>query len=268
MEMKAYLAKDYQTMKVSLDDDGIALVRFNRPEALNAANIEMSVERLAIFSHLSTDEAVKVVIITGDEKAYCAGGDLAAFSQFNVSEAMTFSARGLAYQKALMDMPKPTIAAVAGYAFGGGFENVLLCDLRIAAVNAQFSLPEINVGIFPGGGGTQRLVQHISPALAKELIFLGTRLDAQKALDLGLVNKVVAVDDLLEEAFGWARQLAAKPSLAIKQAKAAINHAWGTTIEVGMENEATSWSALFGTVDQKEGMQAFLDKRKPKFLGN
>lgn len=266
--METYLTKDYQTMKVSLDEEGIAVVQFNRPDALNAANIEMSVERLAIFSALSADEAVKVVIITGDEKAYCAGGDLAAFSQFNVSEALTFSARGLAYQKVLMDMPKPTIAAVAGYAFGGGFENVLLCDLRIAAANAQFSLPEINVGIFPGGGGTQRLVQHISPALAKELIFLGTRIDAQKAYELGLVNKVVAVDELLEEAFIWARKLTLKPPLAIKQAKAAINHAWGTTIEVGMDYEVTSWSALFGTADQKEGMQAFLDKRKPKFLGN
>lgn len=265
--MDAYLTKDYQTMKVSRDKEGIVLVQFNRPEALNAADIKMSYERLEIFSSVSDDPKAKVLIITGNDKAYCAGGDLEAFSKFNTTDAMTFSARGLAYQKVLMDMPKPTIAAVAGYAFGGGFENVLLCDLRIAAENALFALPEINVGIFPGGGGTQRLVQHISPAQAKEMIFFGTRIDGQRALDLGLINKVVPLDDLLEEAYIWARKLTEKAPLALKQAKAAINNAWGTTIEVGMDYEVTSWSSLFGTVDQKEGMQAFLEKRKPDFSG-
>lgn len=265
--MKTYLTKTYDTMTVSVDAEGIAIVRFNRPEALNAANVAMSFERLEIFSGLSQDPDVKVVIITGNEKAYCAGGDLAAFSTFNTKEALEFSARGVAYQKVLMDMPKPTIAAVAGYAFGGGFENVLLCDLRIAADNAQFSLPEINVGIFPGGGGTQRLVQHISPALAKEMIFLGTRIDAEKACTLGLVNKVVAIEDLLEEAMTWARKLTKKPPIALKLAKSAVNTAWGTTIENGMDYEVSCWSALYGTEDQKEGMNAFLEKRKPKFLG-
>lgn len=261
-----YRKKTYNTMLVEVDS-GIAVIRFNRPEAMNAANVEMSHERLEIFRGVSCDDEVKVVIITGSDTAYCAGGDLAAFSQFGVVEAQTFSQRGLEYQKILADMPKPVIAAVAGYAFGGGMENVLLCDLRIAAENAKFGLPEINVGIFPGGGGTQRLPQNLPVALVKEMIFLGKVIDAQEALRLGIVNKIVELDALMPEAMAWAKKLAAKPALALRAAKMAINASYSTDLQTGLNLEGQAWAALYGTKDQKEGMNAFLEKRKPVFTG-
>lgn len=263
----SYREKKYNTMQVTIDES-IAIVRFHRPEAMNAANVEMSFERLEIFQSIAQDDEIKVVIVTGNERAYCAGGDLAAFSKFEVSDAQAFWRRGLEYQRVFSDMNKPTIAAVAGYAFGGGLENMLMCDLRIAAENAQFGLPEINVGIFPGGGGTQRLIQNVPIAIAKEMIFLGKTLNAEEALKLGLVNKVVAVNELLEEAMVWAKRLAGKPELALKAAKASINSAYSTDIQTGLNLEGMAWSALYGTQDQKEGMNAFLEKRKPQFQGN
>ncbi len=261
-----YLEKTYQTMCVEVKD-GIAVVRFNRPQAMNAANVEMSYERVEIYSGLAYDPDVRAVIITGNEKAYCAGGDLAAFSKFDCAEAKEFAMRGLNYQKILMDMPKPTIAAVAGYAFGGGMENVLLCDLRIAADTAKFALPEIKVGIFPGGGGTQRLVQNTSICKAKEMIFLGEPIDAEEAFRLGIVNRVVPYSQLMDTAMDWAKKLCRRPPLALKEAKKAINAAWSSDIYAGMEQEIEAWSSLYGTEDQKEGMEAFLEKRRANFTG-
>lgn len=261
-----YREKQYNTMTVEVLD-GVAVIRFNRPEAMNAANIEMSFERLEIYSGVGEDPEVKAVVVTGNEKAYCAGGDLAAFSQFDPETAGEFAQRGLSYQRVLMNMPKPTIAAVAGFAYGGGMENVLLCDLRIAADNARFALPEINVGIFPGGGGTQRLMQNISLCRAKELIFFGTHINAETALEIGLINKVVPLERLTEEAMDWARKLCKKPPLSLAAAKRLINGAWGTATDRGIELEAEAWAEIYGTEDQKEGMQAFLEKRKPVFTG-
>lgn len=261
-----YLERHYNTMCVKVSE-GIAVVRFNRPEAMNAANEEMSYERVELYSGLAYDPAVRVVIITGNEKAYCAGGDLAAFSKFDPQQAKEFAMRGLNYQKILMDMPKPTIAAVSGYAFGGGMENVLLCDLRIAAENAKFALPEIKVGIFPGGGGTQRLVQNTSICKAKEMIFLGEPIGAMEALGLGIVNKVVPYEELMNAAMAWARKLCQRPPVALSEAKKAINMAWSTDIYAGMEREIEAWSNLYATEDQKEGMNAFLEKRKANFTG-
>lgn len=261
-----YKNKKYNTMQVTIEGP-IALVRFHRPEAMNAANVEMSFERLEIFQGIAQDDSVQAVIVTGNDKAYCAGGDLEAFSTFSVAEAQEFWRRGLEYQRVFSDMNKPTIAAVAGYAFGGGFENVLMCDLRIAADNAKFGLPEINVGIFPGGGGTQRLIQNVPIAIAKEMIFLGKTLDAEEALALGLVNKVVSIDELLNEAMTWAKKLVNKPALAIKAAKISINSAYSTDIQTGLNLEGLAWTALYGTHDQKEGMRAFLEKRKAQFQG-
>jgi len=245
----------------------VAVVRFDRPEALNAVNVQMSYDRLVIYEGLSSDPEVRAVIITGNEKAYCAGADLAAFVRFGPDEALELAVRGMAYQKVLMDMPKPTIAAVAGYAFGGGLENVLLCDLRIAAENATFALPETGVGIFPGGGGTQRLVQNTSVCKAKEMIFLGKPVDAATALEIGLINKVVPSANLMDAAMEWAEMLCAKPPLALAAAKRMINTAWNTDIETGMRMEIEAWAQIFSSGDQKEGMRAFLEKRRPVFTG-
>lgn len=261
-----YRKKHFNTMLVTVDNS-IAVVQFNRPEAMNAANVEMSFERLDIFRGIAADESVKAVIITGNEAAYCAGGDLTAFSRFGVAEAQAFSRRGLEYQNILANMPQPVIAAVAGYAFGGGMENVLMCDLRIAAENARFGLPEINVGIFPGGGGTQRLPHNVPVALVKEMIFLGRTLDAAEALRFGIVNKVVPVGSLMAEAMAWAEKLARKPALALRAAKTAVNSAYSSDLQTGLCLEGQAWAALYGTSDQKEGMNAFLEKRPPVFTG-
>ncbi|WP_313583300.1 enoyl-CoA hydratase/isomerase family protein [Lacrimispora sp.] len=263
----SYRDKTYSTMKLTFEDQ-IAIVRFDRPEAMNAANVDMSYERVEIYRHLSEDDTVKVIIITGGDKVYCAGGDLAAFSKFNRSEAQKFINRGVEYQKLLMDMPKPTIAAIAGYAYGGGMENVLLCDLRIAADNAKFALPEIGVGIFPGGGATQRLVQNIPIAKAKEMIFFGKPIEAKEAYHLGIVNKVVEPEQLMEEARAWAKRLLRLSPLSLRSAKKAINNAWNQDIYGGMQQEADLWAELFDSHDQKEGMNAFLEKRYPEFRGN
>lgn len=263
----SYRDKNYETMKLEFNGP-VAIVHFNRPEAMNAANVQMSFDRLEIYEGLYSDDEVRVVIVTGSEKAYCAGGDLAAFVEFDAAEALVFAKRGMSYQKVLMNMPKPTIAAVAGYAFGGGMENVLLCDLRIAAENAVFALPEINVGIFPGGGGTQRLAQNVSICKAKEMIFLGKSIDAATALEIGLVNRVVPTEQLMEAALDWAKTLCGKSPLSLAAAKRLINEAWNTDIDTGMHLEIESWAGIFGTDDQKEGMRAFLEKRRPTFTGN
>jgi enoyl-CoA hydratase/carnithine racemase len=262
----SYRNKPYNTMLLTVEGD-IAILKFNRPEAMNAVNEEMSYERLEILGGLAQDAEIKVVIITGGDSVYCAGGDLVSFSKFGVADARKFADRGLAYQKVLADMPKPTIAAVAGYAFGGGMENMLMCDLRIAADTAKFGLPEINVGIFPGGGGTQRLVQNVSICKAKEMIFFGEPIDAPTALNLGLINKIVPVSELMTAARDWARKLARKPPLALRTAKMAINAAWSSSTETGLNLESSAWAMIYGTADQKEGMQAFLEKRKPVFKG-
>lgn len=262
----SYRDKAFHTMRVEVKGH-VAVVYFHRPEARNAANVEMSFERLEIYRGVADDPEVRAVIVTGDEKAYCAGGDLAAFSQFDEAQALEFARRGIEYQKLLMDMPKPTIAAVSGPAYGGGMENVLLCDLRIASENAQFALSEINVGIFPGGGGTQRLLQNIPLCKAKEMIFFGRPISAGEALELGLVNKVVAPEALMEEAMAWAEKLCAKPPISLRMAKEAVNAAWGRDIYSGMELESHLWSRVYATKDQKEGMNAFLEKRKPRFTG-
>jgi enoyl-CoA hydratase len=262
----SYRDKQYETMKLEFQGP-VAIVRFNRPDALNAANVPMSHERLEIYSGVSADPEVKAVIITGSEKAYCAGGDLASFEKFDSAQALEFAERGMAYQKVLMDMPKPTIAAVAGYAFGGGMENALLCDLRIAAENAKFALPEINVGIFPGGGGTQRLAQNVSVCKAKEMIFFGKPIDAQTALEAGIINKVVPLENLMDAAMEWAAALCEKAPLSLAAAKRMINEAWNRDIYTGMQMEIEAWASMYNTADQKEGMRAFLEKRKPLFQG-
>lgn len=260
----SYRDKSYKTLKLEFEDR-LAIVYFNRPDAMNAANVEMSFERVDIYKGLSQDPDVGAVIITGNDKVYCAGGDLEAFSKFYQPEASEFINRGVEYQEILMDMPKPTIAAIAGYAFGGGMENVLLTDLRIAADNAKFALPEIGVGIFPGGGGTQRLVQNIPIAKAKEMIFFGKPIDAKMALDLGIVNTVVPLEELLPTAKKWAQRLLRLSPDALAAAKKAVNSAWNNNIYDGMQIEADLWAKLYDGENQKEGMNAFLEKRKPTF---
>lgn len=262
----SYRDKEYKYMKVTIDGE-IAIIQYNRPEALNAANAALVMERNEACFEAGQDPEIKVVIMTGNDKAYSAGGDLAAMVSFGVKEAREFADKVTTSSLSLTNMPKPTIAMIAGFCFGGGFENALCCDLRIAAENAKFACPEINVGIFPGAGATQRLPQHISLSKAKELVFLGEVIDAKTALDLGLVNKVVPLDQLKEATMEIARKLCKKPPFSLRMAKEALNAAWSTSLEKGMQIETDGWAMTYGTKDQKEGMTAFLEKRKPVYTG-
>lgn len=262
----SYREKQYNTMLLIIEDH-VAIIQFNRPQAMNAINREMGDERNEILAGIANDPEIRAVILTGGETVFCAGGDLVSFSKFGVVEAREHSQRILAGQRLLSELNKPTIAAVAGFALGGGMEIVLQCDLRIAANNAKFSQPEINIGIIPGAGATQRLVQNTSICKTKEIIFFGEMIDAPTALELGIINKVVPLPELMDTARKWARKLAAKPPVALRVAKAAINSAWSCDLETGIKMEADVWSLLYGTEDQKEGMNAFLEKRKPAFSG-
>ncbi|KUG03433.1 enoyl-coa hydratase [hydrocarbon metagenome] len=262
----SYRDKKYNTMLVTVEDH-IATVQFNRPEVLNAINNEVNRERAEIFTALGQDPDVRVVILTGGEKVFSAGGDLPALSKYGIVEAREHADNNYAGQRALAEMPKPTIAAIAGYAMGGGAENVLLCDLRIAADNAKIACSEINVGIFPGGGATHRLVQNLSMCQAKEMLFFGGMIDAQKALEMGLVNKVVPVSELMSTAKEWAQKLAQKPPFTLKMLKAVMHANWGLDTETAMRVEHDAWTAIFGSEDAKEGMRAFIEKRKPEYKG-
>lgn len=262
----SYRDKKYNTMLVTVEDH-IATVQFNRPEVLNAINNEVNRERAEIFTALGQDPDVRVVILTGGQKVFSAGGDLPALSKYGIVEAREHADNNYAGQRALADMPKPTIAAIAGYAMGGGAENVLLCDLRIAADNAKIACSEINVGIFPGGGATHRLVQNLSMCQAKEMLFFGRMIDAQKALEMGLINKVVPLSELMSTAKEWAQQLAKKPPFTLKMLKAVMHANWGLDTETAMRVEHDAWTAIFGSADAKEGMKAFTEKRKPEYKG-
>lgn len=262
----SYRDKDYKCIKVSIEGD-IAIVQYNRPEAMNAANAQLVMERNEAIYEAGQDKEIKVVIMTGNEKAYSAGGDLAAMVNFGVKEARDFIDQVMQSGLTLTNLPKPTIAMIAGFCMGGGFENAMCCDLRIAADNAKFALPEINVGIYPGGGATQRLPQHVSLCQAKELVFTGQIFDAQTALNMGLVNKVVPLAELKEATMKLAKQLTQKPAFSLRMAKEALNAAWSTSLEKGLQVETHGWSMTFGTKDSKEGMHAFLEKRKPVYTG-
>lgn len=262
----SYRDKQYNNVILTIED-GIAVVKFNRPEALNAVNAEMLLERSEIYEGLSLDPEVKVVVTTGDDRAYCAGGDLNYFTDLGVKEAREWADGVVAGSSMAYNMPKPTIAMIAGICMGGGVESILNHDLKIAADNAKFALPEINVGIYPGGGATQRLPQLISLSKAKELVFFGEPIDAHTALELGIINKVVPLAELHETTMKWAKKLAAKPPFALRMAKESLNAAWSSSLERGLQIETHGWSMCYGTQDQKEGMSAFLEKRRPIFTG-
>lgn len=262
----SYRDKKYNTMIVMVED-GIAIVQMNRPDALNAVNYEMMTERAEIYEGIANDHEVKVMISTGSERAYCAGGDLKSFVSFGVKEAREFADGVVKTSSIVANMRIPTIAMVSGFAFGGGLESLLNHDLRICADNATFAVPEINVGIFPGGGGTQKLPQIMPLNKAKELVFFGEPFNAQTALEIGIVNKVVPQAELKEATMKWAKKLAKKPPFSLRMAKEALNAAWSTSLEKGLQIETHGWAMCFGTEDQVEGMTAFIEKRKPTYQG-
>jgi enoyl-CoA hydratase len=246
--------------------DGVALLTINRPKVLNALNIEVLEELKVVLGALEEDPRVKVVVLTGaGEKAFVAGADIAEMARMEPAAALGLARQGQQVLLAVERMKKPVIAAVNGFALGGGLELALACDFIYAAENAKFGLPEVTLGIMPGFGGTQNLARQIGPKRASEMVFSGRLINAQKALEWGLVNDVLPIDELLDGAKKIALQIAANGSLGVAAAKDALVSGLNMAKEDGFRYESTLFATLFATDDQKEGMSAFLEKRKPDF---
>jgi enoyl-CoA hydratase len=249
-------------------DDGVVTLTLNRPDKLNTLNEELLRELIAALFVLDDDPAVRVAILTGSgDKAFAAGADIAAMAEMLPTQARRFA--GLGHRAAVLmeQAPFPIIAAVNGFALGGGCELALSCDFIYASDRAKFGQPEVGLGIIPGFGGTQRLARIVGSARARELCMTGHILSADEALKIGLVNSVVPHVELLAKVREAARKIARKAPLAIASVKRVILRGADAPMETAIELEATAFSALFGTDDQREGMRAFLDKRGAKFEG-
>ena len=249
-------------------NDGVALVTVNRPESLNALNGQVLGELECTLYGLEHDQTVQVVILTGaGEKAFVAGADIKEMAAMNSYQGHQFAVQGQRIMLFMEKMTKPVIAAVNGYALGGGLELALACDVIYASDNARFGFPEVTLGIIPGFGGTQNLSRLIGPNKAKELVLSGRMIPAAKAFDWGLVNELCPQAELADKVMGLAREIARNGSLAVAYAKNAIVNGLNMTKEDGFRYESSLFGVLFATEDQKEGMGAFVEKRKAKFQG-
>lgn len=248
--------------------EGIATIILNRPEALNAFSKEVVEEVLNAIEDAKTDETVRVVVLTGaGEKAFSAGADIKAMKGMNALKARELSLMGEKLCLALENLEKPVIAAINGYALGGGLEVAMACDIRIASENARMGQTEINIGLIPGWGGTQRLTRLIGATKAKELIFTGKMVDAKTAEQLGLINMVVPQGNFRETVRQFALELAQKAPVALKVAKALINKGAEASLDVALAMEREGFGVVASTEDLQEGVSAFTEKRKPMFKG-
>ncbi len=249
-------------------DGAVVVVTVNRPKALNALNPETLSELGRCAADLSRDGRTRCLILTGaGERAFVAGADIAAMEKMAPAEGRAMALHGQAVMRQIELLPIPVIAAVNGFALGGGLELAMACDLILASSRAKFGQPEINLGIIPGFGGTQRLARRIGIGAARWLVYSGDMITADEAMRLGLINRVVEPTELMNEARQLAAGLAAKAPLALKQAKAAINAGIEADLDTGCRYEAESFAVTFATADRREGMRAFLDKRPAAFKG-
>lgn len=244
----------------------VGIIQLNRPKQLNALNDQLMDELGAALRAFDADEAIACIVLTGNDKAFAAGADIAAMALYTFADVYR-SEYITRNWEALRQVRKPVIAAVAGYALGGGCEVAMMCDLIIAADNARFGQPEVKIGVIPGAGGTQRLPRAIGKAKAMDMVLTGRMMDAAEAERAGLVSRVVPADKLMEEALAVAQAIAAQPRLAVLAAKEAVNRAFEAPLSEGLQFERRMFHAMFATQDQKEGMAAFLEKRPPRFAG-
>lgn len=257
---------EYTYLKIE-EHENIAVMKVSAPKTLNALNTGVFKDMDDYLTNFDC-EKFRVLIITGDgEKAFVAGADISEMANLNVAQGQTFGARGAAVFRKIETLHVPVIAAVNGFALGGGCELAMACDIRICSDNAKFGQPEVGLGIIPGFSGTVRLARLVGMGMAKQLIYTGKAIRANEALQIGLVNEVVPQAELMNRAFELANQIAANAPLAVKAAKLAINAEWDMDADSAIMNESALFGRCFSTEDQKEGMAAFLEKRKPTYKG-
>lgn len=245
--------------------DGVAVVTMNNEKALNALNSATLKELDDVFTKLDSDDSVDVVIITGKGKAFVAGADIKEMQNLTMLEGQEFGKLGLDVFRKIETLSKPVIAAINGFALGGGCELAMSCDFRIASTKALIGQPEVGLGITPGFGGTQRLPRLVGMGMAKELIYTANNIKADEALRIGLVNKVVEPEELMDKVMEIANKIKSNAKLAVRFCKEAINAGYQTDIDTAAKIEMVQFGRCFATEDQKEGMGAFVEKRKPEF---
>jgi enoyl-CoA hydratase len=255
----------YENIVVEVEEH-VALIRLNRPDALNALNAALLDELAAALTEMDATAKVRAIVVTGSEKAFAAGADIKEMSEKHFVD-MFLEDYFTGPTEAIMRCRKPIIAAVAGYCLGGGCELAMICDFIIAADTAKFGQPEINLGVMPGLGGTQRLTRFVGKSKAMEMCLTGRFMDAAEAERVGLVSRVVAAKDLLRDARETAAKITEKSPLTVRAVKEAVNRSYETTLREGLLFERRLFHALFATDDQAEGMAAFMEKRSPQFRG-
>jgi enoyl-CoA hydratase len=258
------MSSDYEYILVDRDPP-IATVKLNRPKVLNALSPDLVAEIVDALESLDADDEIRAMVLTGSEKAFAAGADISQLAKSSVVDQIRDDQ--FAVWDRIRKIKKPLIAAVSGYALGGGNEIMMMCDMVVASETARFGQPEINIGIMPGAGGTQRIAQALGKVKAMEIVLTGRMMDAEEAFAAGLVNRVVSVESYLAEAQTLARELAEKPPIAVIMAKQAVNAVFDEYLDHGLLTERRNFYMLFATEDQKEGMNAFLEKRKAEWKG-
>jgi enoyl-CoA hydratase len=257
---------DYKNIKLD-KKNGIGIVTISRPEVLNSLNDETIAELHACFDYIATDDEIKCVILTGEGKAFIAGADIGELALCDVISGRAKCDRGQALFFKMEELPKAIIAAINGFALGGGCEIAMACDIRLASAKAKLGQPEVTLGIIPGYGGTQRLTRLVGSGKAKEWIFTGDIYPADEAYRIGLVDEVYPPDELMDKAMEMAQKIASRGPLAVAAAKEAINLSFNVTLDAGCEHEAALFAGICVTKDKEEGTKAFLEKRKAEFVG-
>ena len=244
-------------------DEGVCIVKINRPTKLNAMNIDVAKEIISTFQQLDKDDSVRVIVLTGEgDKAFSAGADIEYMSKISADESEVYAKLGQEVTATIENVSKPTIAAVNGFALGGGCEVAMSCDIRIASENARMGQPEVTIGIPPGWGGTQRLMRIVGVAKAKELVYTGKMIKAAEAKEIGLVNNVVPLESLMDEVMSMAKTIASNATLAVRMSKTAINKGRNADLDTGLGVELLAWRNCFSDPDREKRMTDFVNKSK------